>query len=99
MRTERNSADRDRARRSPILVVIPRDDSAFADAAAQSVASEGRTPELLQHALRIRFPRTVVRARDLSAEVLRVWYVYREGHWIASGPLSGLRPRLRPAAV
>lgn len=42
-------------------------------------------PAELQAALRDRYPRCVVRSRDLSGETASVWYVYRDGRWSPPG--------------
>jgi len=39
----------------------------------------------LELRLRRSYPDAVVRPRDLSNEPYVVWYVYRDGHWVASG--------------
>lgn len=66
----------------PALFVNPPDDPSFATAARTALAAGARTPEMLQFALRTDYPLAVVRRRDISAELLVVWYVYRDGHWI-----------------
>jgi hypothetical protein len=67
---------------TPILIVNPSADRAFAEFAVGALAQGQRTPGELEAALRVRYPRAVVRARELSAERTTIWYVYREGHWI-----------------
>jgi len=65
----------------PSLVTNPASDHAFraaADAALETSQSIGD----FQRILREGYPRTVVRARELSGEQAVVWYVYREGHWV-----------------
>jgi hypothetical protein len=65
----------------PSLITNPAGDRAFraaADAALESVQSIAEVQELLRR----RYPRAVVRARELSGERAVVWYVYREGHWV-----------------
>jgi len=66
----------------PTVVTNPADDVPFRDAAAGAL-QEGQTPDELQLLLRRDYPRAVVRARDLAGERAVVWYVYREGHWVA----------------
>jgi hypothetical protein len=66
----------------PTLVTNPAGDSAFRDDAAAALA-EGRSVAELQESLRRAYPRAVVHARDLAGERQVVWYVYREGHWVA----------------
>lgn len=66
----------------PTLVTNPADDVAFRDA-AEATLHEGQSVAELQEILRRAYPRTVVRARDLDGERPVVWYVYRDGHWVA----------------
>jgi hypothetical protein len=66
----------------PALVINPAGDVAFRDH-AEAALQEGRSARELQQILRRDYPRTVVRARDLAGERQVVWYVYRDGHWIA----------------
>jgi hypothetical protein len=67
----------------PILVVNPRSDAEFVAFAEDAVRAEATTPLALEEALRTRYPRAQVRARDLRGEAV-TWYVYREGRWIPS---------------
>ena len=69
----------------PILVVSPQDDAAFRRLAEQHLSDGAATPAALQAALRDHHPNVVVRARELTGEPGVIWYVYREGHWIARG--------------
>ena len=39
-------------------------------------------PAMLQDCLRGRYPRALVRPRELAGEQTQIWYVYRDGHWI-----------------
>jgi hypothetical protein len=66
----------------PTLVLNPAGDDEFRSAAVQLVESGSVEPSLLQDCLRARWPRAIVRARDLAGEHDQVWYVYRDGHWI-----------------
>jgi len=69
----------------PTLVVNPTADEPFASRARALVAQGLDTVDSLQTALReAGYPRTVVRARELSSEPAQVWYVYREGAWVPS---------------
>jgi hypothetical protein len=74
-----------------VLVINPRSDEQFA-AFAREQASEAESPEDLQAALRRRYPRSVVRPRELDGEKTEVWYVYRDGRW-ASPVRGGWRQR------
>ncbi len=67
----------------PILVVNPRSDVDFVAFAEERLRDDADTPMALEERLRERYPRVLVRARDLRGEV-PTWYVYREGTWIAS---------------
>jgi hypothetical protein len=66
----------------PMLLLNPPDDADFAAQSDAVVAAGRTTPELLQAALRVDYPNAVVRERELAGELLTIWYVYREGHWI-----------------
>ena len=67
----------------PNLVTNPVDDVGFRDA-AEAALLDGQSAADLQQALRRRYPRAVVRARDLTGERNAVWYVYRDGHWVGA---------------
>jgi len=73
----------------PTLIASPRDDEVFQDLAEAMVAAGATTPSALQEALRSRYPKAVVRARDLSGERGVIWYVYRDGRWTRSGKAPG----------
>jgi hypothetical protein len=64
-----------------VLITNPDHDEAFRSAANAGLDG-ALTPAALQAALRDRYPKAVVRARELSTEPMVVWYVYREGRWI-----------------
>ena len=66
----------------PNLVTNPADDRAFQEV-AEAALLEGQSVAELQRSLRRTYPRAVVRARDLAGERPVVWYVYRDGHWVA----------------
>ena len=66
----------------PHLITNPADDVPFRDA-VEAARREGQSPADLEAVLRSAYPRITVRARDLSGERSVVWYVYREGHWVA----------------
>ena len=71
-----------RADMAPVLITNPPDDVRFRDFAEASVGEPAETTRL-QAIIRTRYPEAVVRARDLSGEQLTVWYVYRDGRWVA----------------
>ncbi|HXG40517.1 MAG TPA: hypothetical protein VNJ28_06200 [Candidatus Limnocylindrales bacterium] len=76
--------------RPPLLFVNPRGDLEFVAWAHHLVGSGVATPEKLQARLRERYPLAGVRRRLLSGELISVWYVYRDGHWVPDdGPRSG----------
>ena len=74
--------------RRPHLVINPHDDGAFVEVVGR-LASGAQSPGDLETALRGAYPAAAVNQRDLSAESIVVWYVYRDGHWIRPG--SALR--------
>jgi len=65
---------------APILIVNPVTDEEFV-AFARDRARGASGPTDLQAQLRARYPRALVRQRDLSGELTSVWYVYRDGSW------------------
>jgi hypothetical protein len=75
---------------STTLVVNPRGDSPFVVLAERLVADGVRSPDELQHQLRLEYPEAVVRARELDGEAFTIWYVYRDGHWVSG---SGGEPK------
>ena len=69
-----------------VLIVNPRDDEAFGDLVEGFVAAGAETTAALQAALRhAGYTRATVHPREISAEPVVVWYVYREGRWIRPG--------------
>ena len=68
----------------PVLILNPRDDVQFAAFAEELTGEDGLDAPELQGRLRGRYPKAVVRPRDLSSERTAVWYVYREGYWVPS---------------
>lgn len=72
----------------PNLILNPSGDAEF-NAAADAALRFDQTPQEFQALLRRDYPRAVVRARDLSAERTLVWYVYRDGHWVANDRRTG----------
>jgi hypothetical protein len=65
----------------PTLIVNPITDHDFVSAAERLVDDGAATVEALEAGLRVRYPRAVVRERELSGEQVSVWYVYRDGRW------------------
>ena len=66
------------------FIINPRHDEQFA-AAVHELGAKSADAEALQAALRQNYPRAVVRPRQLEGERDEIWYVYREGAWVASG--------------
>ena len=62
------------------LVINPRSDEEFVGFVSR-VAMAANTAAALEASLRRRYPRAVVRPRELEGERTDVWYVYRDGHW------------------
>lgn len=72
----------------PTLIVNPATDDVFGTFAQMLVADGARSIDDLERRLRSIYPKAVVHARVLAGEPAVVWYVYREGHWVASRPAS-----------
>jgi hypothetical protein len=70
--------------RRPVIVANPPGDRQFRALIDAGLVSGARQPEDLEALLRVRYPRAVVRPRELAGERTPVWYVYREGRWIRS---------------
>lgn len=69
----------------PTIVRNPPSDAEFG-AAIQQIVDDGVVdPAVAELRLRERYPRAIVRPRELAAEPLLVWYVYREGRWTPGG--------------
>jgi hypothetical protein len=71
------------AQARPRIIANPSTDAAFLEHIDRYLASGGRRPEDLQTALRSAYPQAVVRRRSLAGERIEIWYVYRDGHWVA----------------
>jgi len=67
----------------PMLMINPTTDDSFERSAKQAVDETDGDIEAAQRRLRYRYPRAVIRARDISGEPIAVWYVYREGLWVS----------------
>jgi hypothetical protein len=78
------------AHRRPVLIANPTHDDAFVSLAERLIAEGASTPEELEIQLRQSYPRTVVRQRELAAELTPVWYAYRDGRWVDSRDDRGL---------
>ncbi|CAN5615854.1 hypothetical protein BH23CHL7_BH23CHL7_07930 [soil metagenome] len=64
------------------FVVNPRRDADFV-AMVESEGPHAASPAALERSLRATYTRAVVRLRQLEGERSEVWYVYREGMWVA----------------
>jgi hypothetical protein len=65
------------------LVINPLSDVEFV-ALVHVLEHDAVSPSDLQTKLRLEYPRTIVRQRDLSGETTTVWYVYRDGAWTSN---------------
>lgn len=74
------------AGRKPTLVINPATDAKFG-ADAQLVIDEGITsiPDFVDR-LREAYPRVAVHRREIFAEPVVIWYVYRDGQWVNARP-------------
>jgi hypothetical protein len=68
----------------PLLIINPTSDVDFVHACRSHLGAAAGDPVRLEASLRVRYPETVVRPRELSGETIVVWYVYRDGHWVPS---------------
>ena len=67
----------------PVLIINPRDDAEFASYVEERLTAGADSVAALQEAVRDRYASAVVHPRELSGERGVVWYVYREGRWVA----------------
>lgn len=65
------------------IVRNPANDVEFERAIDELIDGGVRDPTVLQDRLRERYPRALVRPRELAGESTPIWYVYREGRWIS----------------
>ena len=72
------------AAKQPVVIANPTHDHLFVALAERLVGEGAATPDELQARLRTEFPRTIVRERQLAGETMRMWYAYRDGHWVDS---------------
>jgi hypothetical protein len=68
----------------PALHLNPSDDEIFAAAVSRLLAAGHVDPKEFEGRLRERYPRALVRPRDLAHEPFVMWYVYRDGRWMPS---------------
>ena len=86
-RSETETPDRTRGgtRSRPTLLVNPPTDNQLRETLDAMLDRHApATPAELQALVRPEYPRLVVRARQLEHESVVVWYVYREGYWVAA---------------
>jgi len=69
----------------PLILANPTSDRAFRDQVDRVLLAGPRRPSELEALLRVRYPKAVVRRRELTDEDLEIWYVYRDGRW-TGGP-------------
>lgn len=65
----------------PTIIRNPSHDRDFERALEEALQDGSEDPAKVEARLRERYPRAVIRPRDLDAETMPTWYVYREGHW------------------
>lgn len=65
----------------PTIIRNPASDHAFEEAIEEVLESGVLEPAAVQARLRERYPRALVRPRELAGERLPIWYVYRDGRW------------------
>lgn len=63
------------------LVLNPRTDREFVIYAESLLGETAASREDFEARLRERYPRAVVRARELADEAFTLWYCYRDGRW------------------
>ena len=71
-----------RGNMEPTLIINPSSDQEFTAFVHECTQAASDT-DTLQECLRARYPRSVARMRALSGERASVWYVYRDGRWVA----------------
>lgn len=72
-------------RSGPALFLNPADDVTFVGEVERAMGNGVVDAVDLERRLRRSYPKAVVRPRGLSNESFVVWYVYRDGHWVAPG--------------
>jgi PAS domain S-box-containing protein len=72
--------------RTPSVLVFPSDDETLLRLVRELVRDSSiRSPANLEEVLRPLHPGLVVRGREISAEALETWYVYRDGSFTPRG--------------
>jgi hypothetical protein len=72
----------------PVAIVNPRDDAGFGKLVDELMRNGAQTTGALQSGLRQQYPLAAVHAREISAERVVIWYVYRDGRWVRPGGAS-----------
>ena len=67
----------------PTIIRNPANDRDLQAAIEEILHSGLSEPAAMEERLRQRYPRAVVRPRELADERTPVWYVYREGRWVS----------------
>ena len=67
----------------PVLVTNPIDDREFADAAQRLLDDGFLLIDDFRSQLRVAYPDAAVHRREIAAEPVLIWYVYREGRWVS----------------
>src|SRR5450432_3528879 len=73
----------------PILVTNPVDDREFASAAERLLDEGLLAIDDFRARLRIGYPDAAVHLREIVAEPVVIWYVYRDGRWMGARPGPG----------
>jgi hypothetical protein len=68
---------------APTLFINPRTDAEFVELVMVETAAAG-SPDELRSRLSTTYPDVIVRERALEGESSVVWYVYRDGRWVAA---------------
>ena len=68
----------------PTLVVNPANDRVFGEFAQLLVEHGAASIAVLEQRLQAIYPAATVHARELAAETIVIWNVYRDGHWVDS---------------
>lgn len=82
LRTRRKRSSPNMARVQAKLFINPRHDVEFVERVT-SEAALATSPDDLRARLSTHYPNAIVRRRSLEGERAEIWYVYRDGHWVA----------------
>ena len=73
----------------PVLVTNPIDDREFSEAASRLLDEGFLAIDDFRQQLRVAYPDAAVHRRDIVAESILIWYVYRDGRWVNAQPKTG----------